>query len=192
MTEEIYRYLIDVLPPQQAGVIGGARARLRELLVAEGRHREALPLIEQEIDALRRRGLAGRAELAFRLETLARVRLGLGDEAGAVTAIDESIRLINGARGAAQVAYLRAARGAILGDADAAARSFAAAAAAGFIDGELLRSGVVLRALSGRPEFEAARALQAKRRGPFAERFDDGWGRPPEIGAIKEKASVRR
>ena len=157
----------------------GVRARLGELLVAQGRYREALPLMEEVADDLRRAGPAERQNLVYRLEELARVRLAVGDTPGAVTAVDEAIGLCIGLRAGSRVPYLGAIRAAATGDLDAAARLFAEAVDRGLVAVEPLRDGVVLRRLRGRPDFERARTLLEARRVPFEDRFAALWEWPP-------------
>jgi eukaryotic-like serine/threonine-protein kinase len=168
--EAIYRYLLDILPSRQAEVYG-LQARLAELLVAQGRYGEALPLLEAVVDAFRRQGSAGREVLLFRLEALARVRLAVGDTAGALAALDETIGLQTGYHGTARVPYLRALRSAATGDLDAAARLFVEAVDQGLAGVDPSRDGLVLRRLRGRPDFERARARLEARRVPFEGRF---------------------
>jgi eukaryotic-like serine/threonine-protein kinase len=175
--EAIYRYIIDVLSPRHVDT-QGIQARLGELLVTQGRYREALPLMEEVADDLRRAGPAERQNLVFRLEELARVRLAVGDTPGAVAAVDEAIGLCMGLRAGSRVPYLGAIRAAATGDLDAAARLFAEAVDRGLVAVEPLRDGVVLRRLRGRPEFERARALLEARRMPFEDRFAALWEWP--------------
>jgi serine/threonine protein kinase/tetratricopeptide (TPR) repeat protein len=178
--EAIYRHLLRVLPPRRAVDIHGVQARFRELLVRQGRYVEALPLVEEEVDGMRRQGPAGRGSLVFRLETLARVRLAVGDRTGALAAVDEAIGLCSGFRDTSNPMYLRAIRAAISGDLDAAARLFTDAVDRGFTDDSLLRDGVALRRLEGRLDFERARERLLARRGPFTSSFTTWWGERPQ------------
>ncbi|HKQ19704.1 MAG TPA: tetratricopeptide repeat protein [Candidatus Eisenbacteria bacterium] len=169
--EAIYRHLIeasDALDPADAA---GLRARLAELLVAQGRYVEALPLMEEVVQEQRRHFPGGRDDLANRLEQLARVRLGAGDTRGALEMLDEAIGLWNGARGRSRVSYLGALRATATGDYDGGARLFATAVDQGLVDLEPSRDALLLGRLRGQPEFERARARLESRRGPFADSF---------------------
>jgi non-specific serine/threonine protein kinase/serine/threonine-protein kinase len=168
--EAIYRYLIDALSSRQADTFA-FRARLRELLVSQGRYSEALPLIEGEVDDLRRQGSAGRSELAWRLEILARVRIAVGDTRGALAALDEASGLGKGFHGTALVPYMHAIGAVATGDLDTAARLFADAVDQGLGNVEPLSDALVLGRLRGQPDFERALARLEARRGPFADRL---------------------
>jgi len=186
--EAIYRYLIDALSARQGDTFA-LRARLRELLVSQGRYSEALPLVESEVDDLRRQGSAGRSDLALRLETLARVRLAVGDTPGTLAALDEARAFGTGFHGTVQAPYLRAIGAVATGDLDTAARLFSNAVDQGLGNVEPLSDALVLRRLRGRPDFERALARLELRRGPFADRFTPWLEWPPPARSSRPAAA---